>query len=120
MRVRSPPRPVKFEGGGGSLRLVVGSFSRMLADECGQPRSQSHACEIQETYYSVTALQDGTVFFATQTRKPVRSNVRGKPQIDEDGIHNWYFEKQEVAQGFTDWERACTNQQLSIASTRSE
>jgi len=59
--------------------------------------------KFKKTYYSVTALQDGTIFFASQTRKPVKSNVRGKPQIDEDGIHNWYFDKQEAVQGFTDW-----------------
>ncbi len=59
--------------------------------------------KFKKTYYSVTALQDGTIFFATQTRKPVKSNVRGKPQIDEDGIHNWYIDKQEVVQGFKDW-----------------
>ncbi len=59
--------------------------------------------KFKETNYSVTAFEAGTILFASQTRKPVQSNVRGKPEIDEDGIHNWYIDKQEVVQGFTDW-----------------
>jgi hypothetical protein len=59
--------------------------------------------KFKKTYYSVSALQDGTIVFASQTRKPVKSNVRGTPEIDEDGIHNWYIDKQEAVQGFTDW-----------------
>lgn len=59
--------------------------------------------KFKKTYYSVIALPDGTIVFATQTRKPVKSNVRGKPRIDEDGIHNWYIEKQDDVQRYTDW-----------------
>ncbi len=27
----------------------------------------------------------------------------GKPQIDDDGIYDWYFEKQDEAQRYADW-----------------
>jgi hypothetical protein len=59
--------------------------------------------KFKKTYYSVTALQDGTICFAFQSRKPVKSSAWGKPRIDEDGIHKWYFEKQDEAQRYTDW-----------------
>lgn len=77
--------------------------SDSLLAEVALPRRRQMRTRLKKTYYSVTALQDGTICFATQTRKPVKSSVRGKPQIDEDGIHNWYIEKQDVVQCFNDW-----------------
>src|SRR5262249_55681028 len=59
--------------------------------------------KFKKTYYKVTALQDGTILFAFQKRKPVKSSMHPKPQIDEDGIYDWYFEKQEEAQSYSDW-----------------
>jgi hypothetical protein len=59
--------------------------------------------KFKKTYYTVTALQDGTILFAFQKRKPMKSSVRGHPKIDEDGIYDWYIEKQEEAQRYTDW-----------------
>lgn len=59
--------------------------------------------KFKKTYYTVTALQDGTILFAFQKRKPVKSSMHPKPQIDEDGIYDWYFEKQDEAQRYSDW-----------------
>jgi len=53
------------------------------------------------TYYTVHALRDGTIWFAIQTRKPKKSgNVA--PQIDEDGVHDWYVDEDEPNR-LSDW-----------------
>lgn len=53
------------------------------------------------TYYSVHALRDGTIWFAEQTRKP-RTTRHFTPEIDGDGIHNWFLDEEEPTR-LTDW-----------------
>ena len=60
---------------------------------------------VKQVYYSVGALQDGTIYFVTTTRKPRKTRTYGEPQIDEDGIYRWYLDKSEDEEHlhFTDW-----------------
>jgi hypothetical protein len=55
----------------------------------------------QKAYYSVFALKDGTIYLAIQTRKPRQTKNSGHLKNDEDGIHNWYVEK-EMPKGLND------------------
>lgn len=55
----------------------------------------------KRAYFSVHALRDGTICFAFPTRKP-RKTKHQKPDIDEDGIHNWYVDD-EAPENMTDW-----------------
>ena len=59
-------------------------------------------------YYSVHALKDETIWFAVPTRKPRKTKNSPAPNIDEDGIHNWYLEKtnDDEPSGLTDWGKA--------------
>jgi|WetSurMetagenome_2_1015567.scaffolds.fasta_scaffold152494_2 hypothetical protein len=52
----------------------------------------------KKAYYSVFALKDGTIWFATQRRKPGRGS---KPKIDENGIFNWYLDELDAGEDFT-------------------
>ncbi len=68
-------------------------------------------------YYSVHALKDETIWFAIPTRKPRKMKNSPVPDIDEDGIHNWYLEKtgDEESSRFSDWGKALRN--ICIAMT---
>lgn len=54
-----------------------------------------------KSYYSVFALKDGTVWFATEKRKPRASRTRKQVRIDEDGIFEWYIESPGEQESFT-------------------
>lgn len=45
----------------------------------------------KSAYFSVHALQDGTIVLAVPTRKPMKTK-KSKPSIDEDGIWRWFLE----------------------------
>lgn len=55
-------------------------------------------------YYSAHALRDGTIWFAMQTPKP-RKTRHSTPEIDADGIHNWYVDEEELDR-LTEWAKA--------------
>lgn len=53
------------------------------------------------TYYSAHVLRDGTIWLALQTRKP-RKTPHVTPEIDEDGIHQWFVDEDEPNR-LADW-----------------
>jgi hypothetical protein len=56
-------------------------------------------------YYRVHALRDGTICLAFQTRKPRKPKYGRRPQIDDDGIYDWYVDEDDDLDGWTDWAR---------------
>lgn len=47
---------------------------------------------LKKAYYSAHALCDGTIYLGVQTRKPRPTRNGGEPQIDEEGIHQWFLD----------------------------
>jgi hypothetical protein len=55
------------------------------------------------------------IVFAFQTRKPLKSRTSGAPKIDEDGIHRWFFEKDD--EGFKESEIGKIVWQVVVATS---
>ena len=58
-----------------------------------------------KNYYKVHGTRDGIVCIAFQTKKPRKSKGRPAPEIDDDGIWDWYVEGLEDANRFSAWGR---------------
>jgi hypothetical protein len=74
----------------------------------------------KKVHYRVLALQDGTIYLVTPTRKPRVSRTSGVPEIDEDAIYQWYLDKPEDEEHlrFSDWGKGvwqtCTAMSLNV------
>jgi hypothetical protein len=58
---------------------------------------------MQKAYFSVFALKDGTIYLVNPTRRPRKTKYSSAPRIDEDGICNWYLEKEVLPRDMVDW-----------------
>jgi hypothetical protein len=68
------------------------------------PRGEEEeVVRLQKAYFSVFALKDGTIYLVNATRKPRKTKHSSAPRIDEDGIYNWYLEKEVVPKDMVDW-----------------
>lgn len=72
----------------------------------------------RQVYYSVHGLKDGTICFAFPGRKPRKTKYAGEPMIDQDGIHTWYFEKDDDVNRYSDWGKSvwhtCVSMGLNV------
>ncbi len=79
--------------------------------------------DFKKVYYRAHAVQDGTIYFVVPTRKPRKTRLHGKPEIDEDGVYSWFLEKPEDEERshFTDWAKGvwqtCVAMTLNIKRT---
>src|SRR5262245_3731669 len=72
--------------------------------------------EPKKAYWRVQATRDGIIWFAYQTRKPTKRGRRKEPEIDEDGICDWYFAQDDKdANRFTDWAKTLWHVSLATA-----
>jgi hypothetical protein len=72
--------------------------------------------EPKKAYWRVQATRDGIIWFAYQTRKPTKRGRQKEPEIDEDGICDWYYEPNDKnSERLTDWAKTLWHVSLATA-----
>jgi len=75
--------------------------------------TEKNRMRVQQAYYSVFALKDGTVYLALPVRKPRKTKYSSAPKIDEEGVCNWNIEREVVPKDLPDWAKGAWHAAVS-------